>query len=66
MLSFRCYLELCIKIFGADRSAPETHESGDIAACVGWLLITPIVQGVRSQITDYASNCISSRPGEDR
>ena len=34
LLSFLCYLELCIKIFMRDRSAPETHESGEFFAWV--------------------------------
>ena len=28
LLSFLCYLELCVQIFRRDLSAPETHESG--------------------------------------
>ena len=30
LLSFRCYLKLCVHIFRRDLSGPETHESGEI------------------------------------
>ena len=35
LLSFRCYLKLCVHIFRRDLSGPETHESGEISTRVG-------------------------------
>ena len=35
LLSFLCYLELCVQIFRRDLSAPETHESGEFFTRVG-------------------------------